>query len=486
MTKLSDTQAVILSAAAQRDDGAVLPLPETLKIKGGAVDKVLGSLKAKGLIDHLGTPRGDDPPPLRITRAGLEAIGVETEDDAPEGATPADTGATSADAGVAAVDAAAPATGADGAATPARSKAKAKRPSRARPRRPSKPTPRAGTKQAQMIELLKRPEGATVEQIAAATGWQHHTIRGAISGALKKKLGLTRRGHRTREVGPNKTGAKGSSHRLPDHRVEPERRVRTRDGSRHDPRTAAGRYRLHGLGSPEAEAVLAEQGVTQADLDRALAALERSEGSGSAPSSASTTTPCSGPRARAGIPICPTPARSRSSRCSGSRSTSCSAACPRAAPPGSSRTARCPTDSPTLTYAAAAARPAAISSKLVLALQHRLLAGPRLPALNDHVAVLRVELDQPRLTPGLLAGDQRRARAAERVEHDVRALARVPDRPLDQRHGLHRGMQIVARRLVDEPDVALVPRAAPVMIVAVAPAVEDRLVLALVVGRGRA
>jgi Protein of unknown function (DUF3489) len=42
-----------------------------------------------------------------------------------------------------------------------------------------------------MIELLKRPEGATVEQIAEATGWQHHTIRGAISGALKKKVGLS-------------------------------------------------------------------------------------------------------------------------------------------------------------------------------------------------------------------------------------------------------------------------------------------------------
>jgi hypothetical protein len=41
-----------------------------------------------------------------------------------------------------------------------------------------------------MIDLMKRPEGATVEQIAKATGWQHHTIRGAISGALKKKLGL--------------------------------------------------------------------------------------------------------------------------------------------------------------------------------------------------------------------------------------------------------------------------------------------------------
>ena len=213
MTKLSDTQAVVLSAAAQRDDGAVLPLPETLKIKGGAVDKVLGSLKAKGLIEHQGTPRGDDPPPLRITRAGLEAIGVETEDDAPEGATPADTGATSADAGVQAVDAPAPATEADGAATPARSKAKAK-PAKRRQggKRPAdKPTPRAGTKQAQMIEMLKRPEGATVEQIAEATGWQQHTIRGAISGALKKKLGLTVEATRTREVGPNKTGAKGSS-----------------------------------------------------------------------------------------------------------------------------------------------------------------------------------------------------------------------------------------------------------------------------------
>jgi Protein of unknown function (DUF3489) len=74
-----------------------------------------------------------------------------------------------------------------------------------------RPTPRAGTKQALMIELLKRPEGATVEQIATATGWQKHTIRGAISGALKKKLGLTVEATRTREVGANKVGAKGSS-----------------------------------------------------------------------------------------------------------------------------------------------------------------------------------------------------------------------------------------------------------------------------------
>jgi hypothetical protein len=211
MTKLSDTQAVILSAASQRDDGAVLPLPETLKIKGGAVDKVLGSLKAKGLIDHQGAPRGDDPPPLRITPAGLQAIGVETEDEASEGATPGDTGATSADAGAQATDAAAPATEADAAATPAKRKAKAKSTKPEKAALADKPTPRSGTKQAQMIEMLKRPEGATVEQIAAATAWQHHTIRGAISGALKKKLGLTVEATRTREVGPNKTGAKDSS-----------------------------------------------------------------------------------------------------------------------------------------------------------------------------------------------------------------------------------------------------------------------------------
>jgi hypothetical protein len=71
-------------------------------------------------------------------------------------------------------------------------------------------TPRAGTKQALMIALLKRPAGATVEQIAAATGWQHHTIRGAISGALKKRFGLTVETTRNREVGPHKNGARGS------------------------------------------------------------------------------------------------------------------------------------------------------------------------------------------------------------------------------------------------------------------------------------
>ncbi|ORE90525.1 hypothetical protein ATO13_22506 [Stappia sp. 22II-S9-Z10] len=49
---------------------------------------------------------------------------------------------------------------------------------------------RTGTKQATLIALLEREEGASVAEIAEATGWLNHTIRGAISGTLKKKLGL--------------------------------------------------------------------------------------------------------------------------------------------------------------------------------------------------------------------------------------------------------------------------------------------------------
>ena len=53
-----------------------------------------------------------------------------------------------------------------------------------------KPRRRANSKQALVIEMLRRPEGATVRQISEATGWQAHTVRGALAGALKKKLGL--------------------------------------------------------------------------------------------------------------------------------------------------------------------------------------------------------------------------------------------------------------------------------------------------------
>lgn len=57
--------------------------------------------------------------------------------------------------------------------------------------RPPRPPPRAGTKQATLIEMLRAEGGATIDEIATALDWTPHTIRGAMSGALKKKLGLT-------------------------------------------------------------------------------------------------------------------------------------------------------------------------------------------------------------------------------------------------------------------------------------------------------
>ena len=62
---------------------------------------------------------------------------------------------------------------------------------RAKPKYLSSSKSRANTKQAQLVALLRQPQGATIVEIATATGWQNHSVRGAISGALKKRLGLT-------------------------------------------------------------------------------------------------------------------------------------------------------------------------------------------------------------------------------------------------------------------------------------------------------
>ena len=118
MPKLSDTQLVILSAAAQRADLSVLPLPDSLKLKGGALNKVMDSLRNRGLIRVLGGDGG--PERVVITSEGMAAIGVEADDD--EAPAAADTAPTSAEADSAA-DAPAPASEADGAATPAKTQA---------------------------------------------------------------------------------------------------------------------------------------------------------------------------------------------------------------------------------------------------------------------------------------------------------------------------------------------------------------------------
>ena len=62
----------------------------------------------------------------------------------------------------------------------------------AKPKAETKPAaPRAESKQSQLIAMLKRPDGATIVEIAKTLEWLPHTVRGAIAGALKKKLGLS-------------------------------------------------------------------------------------------------------------------------------------------------------------------------------------------------------------------------------------------------------------------------------------------------------
>ncbi len=172
MTKLTDTQAIILSAASQRDGHIALPLPESLR--GGAAAKVVGAMLAKGFLEAVDADMRKGEPVWRetgdghsvtlvATDAGLAAIGIEPEDadSAPAGATEAPTEEPAPD-------------------TPVEPKAA-----------PKTWTPREGTKQANLIAMLRAPEGATLDEIVAATGWLPHTARGAMSGALKKKLGLT-------------------------------------------------------------------------------------------------------------------------------------------------------------------------------------------------------------------------------------------------------------------------------------------------------
>jgi hypothetical protein len=188
MTQLSDTQALILSAAAQRPERIALPLPESLR--GGAAAKVVGAMIAKGLLQEVDADLRKGEPVWRetgdghgttlvATDAGLYAIGIEPEEPhtAPVGAMDAPTEEPTPD-------------------TPAEPEAA-----------PKARTPREGTKQATLIAMLRAPDGATIEEITAALEWAAHTVRGAMAGALKKKLGL--------DVTSEKVEGRGRVYKLP-------------------------------------------------------------------------------------------------------------------------------------------------------------------------------------------------------------------------------------------------------------------------------
>ena len=160
MTKLTETQTIILTAGAKRPEYIAMPLPKglagaaakmsvTKMIEHGWLQEVdASSSRGEPLWRETGDGHGTT---LVVTDAGLRAIGIE----------------------------------------PVVVKTlTAIHKHAAEPPSPKPPTPRAGTKQAMLISLLQAPEGATMEAMITATCWKPHTLRGAMSGALGKKLGL--------------------------------------------------------------------------------------------------------------------------------------------------------------------------------------------------------------------------------------------------------------------------------------------------------
>jgi hypothetical protein len=176
--KLSDAQLVILSTAAQRVDGSLLPLPESLAAKGAALNRVIiETLCKRKLAEERqainGAPewRRDEerrPLGLFITKSGLLALGINEAEET----TPAQAAAS----------------------MPRQRKTSAAKPrGKARKASSTKPKQRGAasqSKQDMVIQMLRRRSGVTIEEITVATGWQPHSVRGFFSGLVKKKLKL--------------------------------------------------------------------------------------------------------------------------------------------------------------------------------------------------------------------------------------------------------------------------------------------------------
>ena len=175
--KLTDTQLVLLGAAAQRKD-LCLVAPPTLK--GATAQKVASKLISAGFVKEV-KAKASDPIwrrdeesgasyALKLTAAGAKAIAVDDTAEPEDAGEESDTLANR-----------------DQAAIPSKLDAKDARPAEAMEPGPIRPSaPRGGSKLARVIELLERDHGATIAELIAATGWLAHTTRAALTGLRKR------------------------------------------------------------------------------------------------------------------------------------------------------------------------------------------------------------------------------------------------------------------------------------------------------------
>ena len=185
---LTERQLELLMKAAQESDGCIEP---HLHLKGGVKVRMIDFFAARGLIAQVGGQWRLTPSAYSVVQGQANLASITAAIPSPD----TDTPDPELEAAVSAAEASWQAVQAQ--TTTRLTKLEASQ-------------TREGSKQALVIEMLKRPEGATIEQISEVTGWQRHTVRGTFSGALKKKLGLTIVSEKI--TGP--TGAPGAGQRL--------------------------------------------------------------------------------------------------------------------------------------------------------------------------------------------------------------------------------------------------------------------------------
>ena len=181
MAKLTDTQLIVLSAAAARDDGVAVV---AAKMNRAAASKVGASLVTRKLMREVrskpGMPvwrQGEDGRPISliITRAGRDAIGVE-EDARAEAQSPSNEPLRETEA-------------------PADEKRSRDASSEKESIDDGAASPRAGTKQALVVEMLCAKKGVTLNALVEATGWLPHTTRAAMTGLRKRGFAIERTRH---------------------------------------------------------------------------------------------------------------------------------------------------------------------------------------------------------------------------------------------------------------------------------------------------